>query len=96
MVQPFFLLLSQIRISCVLFSKFFTRVPFSFLLWLTLFLLNRFVRCQGIQFAQPVVREKPQVPGHVYLWGNKGLHAAANAIFGQYNGTCIWLFLVSF
>ncbi|XP_065556681.1 cytoplasmic FMR1-interacting protein-like isoform X2 [Artemia franciscana] len=46
----------------------------------------RFVRCQGIQFAQPVVREKPQVPGHVYLWGNKGLHAAANAIFGQYNG----------
>lgn len=46
----------------------------------------RFVKCRGIQFAAPVVREKPQQFGHAVLWGSKQLSLAYSAQYAQYNG----------
>ncbi|KAK7874487.1 hypothetical protein R5R35_001571 [Gryllus longicercus] len=47
---------------------------------------SRFVRCRGIQFAQPVHRDKPPQMGHHYLWGSKQLNLAYSTIYGQYSG----------
>ncbi|EEB13869.1 conserved hypothetical protein [Pediculus humanus corporis] len=47
---------------------------------------NRFVKTRGIQFAQPVHRDKPPLMGHQYLWGSKQLNLAYSTIYGQYTG----------
>jgi len=49
---------------------------------------NRFVKCRGISFTQPVQRDKPPQMGHQYLWGSKQLNLAYTTIYGQYTGTC--------
>lgn len=46
---------------------------------------NRFVKCRGIQFTQPVHRDKPPQMAHHYLWGSKQLNVAYSTIFGQYS-----------
>ncbi|KAJ4432395.1 hypothetical protein ANN_21014 [Periplaneta americana] len=47
---------------------------------------NRFVKCRGITFTQPVHRDKPPQMGHHYLWGSKQLNLAYSTIYGQYTG----------
>ncbi|KDR09197.1 cytoplasmic FMR1-interacting protein isoform X1 [Zootermopsis nevadensis] len=47
---------------------------------------NRFVKCRGITFTQPVHRDKPPQMGHHYLWGSKQLNLAYSTIYGQYAG----------
>ncbi|KAK3928668.1 Cytoplasmic FMR1-interacting protein [Frankliniella fusca] len=47
---------------------------------------NRFVKCRGITFTQPVHRDKPPQMGHQYLWGSKQLNIAFSAIHDQYTG----------
>lgn len=47
---------------------------------------NRFVKCRGISFTQPVQRDKPPQMGHQYLWGSKQLNLAYTTIYGQYTG----------
>ncbi|XP_034233403.1 cytoplasmic FMR1-interacting protein-like [Thrips palmi] len=47
---------------------------------------NRFVKCRGIQFTQPVHRDKPPQMAHHYLWGSKQLNVAYSTVFGQYTG----------
>jgi len=55
---------------------------FSFFIFLT-----RFVKCRGgINFTQPVHRDKPPQMGHHYLWGSKQLNLAYSTIYGQYTG----------
>lgn len=53
---------------------------------------NRFVKCRGISFTQPVQRDKPPQMGHQYLWGSKQLNLAYTTIYGQYTGK-YYLFL---
>lgn len=47
---------------------------------------NRFVKCRGIMFTQPVHRDKPPQMGHQYLWGSKQLNIAFTTIHDQYTG----------
>ncbi|XP_026473678.1 cytoplasmic FMR1-interacting protein-like [Ctenocephalides felis] len=47
---------------------------------------NRFVRCRGIQFAQPIHRDKPPQMSYAYHWGSKHLSTAYNTQYGQYAG----------
>lgn len=47
---------------------------------------NRFVKCRGIQFTQPVHRDKPPQMAHHYLWGSKQLNVAYSTVYGQYTG----------
>lgn len=47
---------------------------------------NRFVKCRGLQFVQPVHRDKPPQMSHHYLWGSKQLNLSYNTQYGQYNG----------
>lgn len=47
---------------------------------------NRFVKCRGINFTQPVHRDKPPQMGHHYLWGSKHHNLAYTTIYGQYSG----------
>ncbi|XP_015370869.1 PREDICTED: cytoplasmic FMR1-interacting protein [Diuraphis noxia] len=47
---------------------------------------NRFVKCRGLSFTQPVQRDKPPQMGHQYLWGSKQLNLAYTTIYGQYTG----------
>lgn len=47
---------------------------------------NRFVKCRGLQFVQPVHRDKPPQMSHHYLWGSKQLNLAYSTQYGQYTG----------
>lgn len=47
---------------------------------------NRFVKCRGLQFVQPVHRDKPPQMSHHYLWGSKQLNLAYSTQYGQYSG----------
>ncbi|XP_063236550.1 cytoplasmic FMR1-interacting protein [Bacillus rossius redtenbacheri] len=47
---------------------------------------NRFVKCRGIMFTQPVHRDKPPQMGHHYLWGSKQLNLAYTTMYSQYTG----------
>ncbi|XP_073990434.1 cytoplasmic FMR1-interacting protein Sra-1 [Rhodnius prolixus] len=47
---------------------------------------NRFVKCRGINFTQPVHRDKPPQMGYQYLWGSKHLNLSYSTIYGQFNG----------
>lgn len=47
---------------------------------------SRFVKCRGINFTQPVHRDKPPQMGYQYLWGSKHLNLSYSTIYGQYNG----------
>ncbi|CAH0763037.1 unnamed protein product, partial [Bemisia tabaci] len=47
---------------------------------------NRFVKCCGITFTNPVHRDKPPQMGHAYLWGSNQLNLAYTTIYSQYTG----------
>lgn len=47
---------------------------------------NRFIKCQSIQFAPPVARDKPPTTSYHHLWGTKALNTAYNAQYSQYAG----------
>ena len=49
-------------------------------------LFGRFVKCRGLQFVQPVHRDKPPQMSHHYLWGSKQLNLAYSTQYGQYTG----------
>lgn len=55
---------------------------------------NRFVKCRGLSFAQPVQRDKPPQMGHQYLWGSKQLNLAYTTIYGQFTGNDYNLFIL--
>lgn len=55
---------------------------------------NRFVKCRGISFTQPVQRDKPPQMGHQYLWGSKQLNLAYTTIYGQYTGKYFFLIII--
>lgn len=49
-------------------------------------LFFRFVKCRGLQFVQPVHRDKPPQMSHAYLWGSKQLNLAYSTQYAQYTG----------